>query len=169
MLKVFGKLLYAFAAELATFEAKVVQLMNESTPGLAVDLLPEWELDLGLPDECSNSIQTLVERQTAAHAKHVANYSGPSNQFWIDYAANLGMTITITEYFATTSVFRVDQDRVDRTPLGGVDGARLTSLRNRFRFTVNILVKSTVSVAYLECRFNQLKHSHTLITYNDLT
>jgi len=169
MKKILMKVVMAFAEELSNFESRVIVLMNEAIPGLSSELLPEWETDLGLPDACSTTIQTEVERQTAAHAKHVANYDGQNKQFYIDYAASLGMLITITESFGSLGIFRVNVSRVDRTPVEGVDGARLWSIGARFKWTVNLISAGSVSFEYLQCRFNQLKPAHTLAIFNDLT
>jgi len=159
----------AFAEELSNYQSRIVTLMNEAIPGLSTELIEDWERDLGLPDECSVSIQTLTERQTSAHAKHITNYDGQNKQFYIDYASALGMTITITETFGALGIFRVNVNRVDRTPSEGVDGARLWSKSARHKWSVNLLAVGSTSFEYLKCRFEQLKPAHTIVLYNDLT
>ena len=147
-----GKLFQAFADELANFQAFVTLFLNESIPGLAVELLPEWEADLGLPDECSKEIQTIVERQTAVHAKHTANYSGQHKQFYIDYAAALGINIAVQESFNNRAFFRVDKSRVDRTQADGIDGARVYGVTAVFRWKVTFNTDGSVSQEYLKCK-----------------
>jgi len=160
-----GKILMAFASEWERFENRVVQLINESIPGLAYELIPEWETDLGLPDACSKLAITLEERSAIAHAKYTGKYSGQSKSFYIGYAASLGFMITVTDSPGGTP-FRVDKNRVDRTPTGGIDGARLGSVGVLHKWLVTVLSSSSVDVRYLQCRFEQLKPAHTEIIWS---
>jgi len=164
-----GKILQAFASELTELESKIVQIINERVPGLSNELLPEWERDLGLPDECSELAPTQSERVAAVHAKYYGKYDGQSKDFYIQYVADLGGLITITDYTGSTNVFRVDNSRVDRDPVQGVDGARLRSKGSIFKWIVNVYDTGEVSIDYLICRFDQLKPAHTQIIWNDLT
>jgi len=163
-----SKLLKAFAEELERFYLFTVTLINEAIPGLSRDLLSEWEEDLGLPDLCSPLAGTDEERAAIAHAKYYSKYDGQSKQFYIDYAADLGATITVTDYAGAGAVFRVDYSRVDRTPLEGIDGARLRSKSSRFKWIVNVYNTGNVSLEYLQCNFEKLKPAHTVIIWNDL-
>lgn len=160
-----GKILMAFAVELENFEAAITLLRNENIPGLSYNLLPEWETDLGLPDVCSGAATTLAERQQVAHEKYTGKYTGMSKQFYIDYAAGLGFTITVADN-PGGSPFRVDKSRFDRTPLNGVDGARFASVGVLHKVSITIVGHSdTVSDQYLMCRFNQLKPAHVEIIW----
>lgn len=161
----FGKILMAFASELERFQTRVTELINEAIPGLSRQLLPEWEKDLGLPDTCSKLAQTEEERAIIAHAKYTGKYSGQSRQFFIDYAEKLGFSITVSDT-PGGAPFRVDKSRVDRTPLRGIDGARLGSVGvlQKWLITVTSLSPS-VDLRYLKCRFEQLKPAHTQIIW----
>lgn len=163
-----SKLLKAFAEELERFYLFTVTLINEAIPGLSRDLLPEWEEDLGLPDLCSPLADTVDERAAIAHAKYYTKYDGQSKQFYIDYAASLGATVTVTNYSGAGAVFRVDVSRVDRTPLEGIDGARLRSKTSRFKWIINVYNTGTVSLEFLQCNFEKLKPAHTELIWNDL-
>lgn len=155
----------AFAAELERFEQRITSLRNEAIPGLSHDLLTDWETDLGLPDTCSSLADTIEERQDIAHAKYTGKYTGMSKQFYIDYASSLGFTIFVYDNPGGRP-FRVDKSRVDRTPLDGIDGARLASVGVLHKVSIRIVgTSSTVSSAYLRCRIEQIKPAHIEIVW----
>lgn len=160
-----GKILMAFAAELERFEQMITRLRNEAIPGLSYYLLTDWETDLGLPDVCSKLASTIEARQDIAHAKYTGKYTGMSKQFYIDYAASLGFTITVADN-PGGKPFRVDKSRVDRTPLEGIDGARLASVGVLHKVSITIVGTSpTVSNQYLICRIEQIKPAHIEIVW----
>ena len=72
-------------------------LERESDPRTTFELLPDWERNFGLPDPCITEPQTLSQRQLAL-VMRMTMQGGASRQFFIDVAAMLGYTITITEY-----------------------------------------------------------------------
>jgi uncharacterized protein YmfQ (DUF2313 family) len=72
-------------------------LERESDPRLTVELLPDWERNWGLPDPCYSAPQTVAERQLAL-VMRMTMQGGASRQFFINIAAQLGYTISITEY-----------------------------------------------------------------------
>jgi uncharacterized protein YmfQ (DUF2313 family) len=72
-------------------------LERESDPRQTVELLPDWERNFGLPDPCYAAPQTIAERQIALVAR-MTLWGSQSRQFYINFAAQLGYTITISEY-----------------------------------------------------------------------
>jgi uncharacterized protein YmfQ (DUF2313 family) len=60
-------------------------------------LLPDWERNWGLPDPCYDAPLTIAERQLALIMR-MTMVGGQSRQFFLDVAAMLGYTITISEY-----------------------------------------------------------------------
>jgi uncharacterized protein YmfQ (DUF2313 family) len=72
-------------------------LETESDPRKTVELLPDWERAWGLPDPCVKAPQGVEARRNALVTK-MTMLGGQSRQFFIDLAASLGYTITITEY-----------------------------------------------------------------------
>lgn len=162
-----SKLLNAFAAEIAIFEEAVANLVDESVPGLAVDLITDWENMLGLPDECDELASTLSGRQAVAHAKYTASYSGLSKNFFIAYAASLGSSITVVEQFGGGTPFRVNNGRVTRTPEDGIDGARLWSLGVYHEWEVQIS-STDPNKDYLNCYFNKIKPAHTQLVWTEV-
>ena len=69
----------------------------ESDPRKTVELLPDWERNWGLPDPCYTAPQTIAQRQIALVAR-MTLYGSQSREFFINFAAFLGYSITITEY-----------------------------------------------------------------------
>lgn len=106
----------AMGRELARIEARAEDLLDEIDPRTSLELLPEWERAVGLPDEIVTSIPaTVPERRIAIMQKLLAR-GGASRQYFIDIAAASGFNITITEY--TASVARVGTFRVGQRLYG---------------------------------------------------
>lgn len=77
--------------------ARAVNLITDASPATTIELLPEWELSLGLPDVCAAQPQTLQQRQAAVLARFVGA-GGQTAGYYIAVAAALGYAITITEF-----------------------------------------------------------------------
>ncbi len=90
-------LLDAMSAELVRVDGRVDDLLREMDPRSASELLNDWETELGLPSACAPLAISLGERRDAAHTK-LTERGGQSRQYFIDLAAKLGFTITITEF-----------------------------------------------------------------------
>lgn len=91
------RLLDGMAEESARLHNRVMDLIDEYFPGTTAELFGEWETEYGLPDPCVTEAQSLVQRRAALVAK-VSRLGGQTPQFYIDLAAALGYTITITEF-----------------------------------------------------------------------
>jgi uncharacterized protein YmfQ (DUF2313 family) len=88
----------AVAIEPTRIQARDCDLLAESYPCGAVELLPEWEAAVGLPNECTELIQwTLAERQALVCA-WLAMQGGQSIAYFTALAALFGYTITIDEH-----------------------------------------------------------------------
>ena len=111
-----GRLLQALADELARVDARADDLIDEADPRTTYELLADWERVAGLPDPCVPEGQTVTERRNALVGRLTAT-GGQSRQYFIDLAASLGYSVTITEFRPQT----VD-DSVD-APIYGQDWA----------------------------------------------
>lgn len=69
----------------------------ESDPRQTYELLSDWERNFGLPDSCFTKPQTVAQRQ-AALVERMTMLGGQSRQFFINYAAQLGFNIAISEF-----------------------------------------------------------------------
>lgn len=90
------RLLKAWAEEFARLDARAALLTEEADARTTLELLPDWERALGLP-ECGLEYTTVEERRSALEAKLTAG-GAMTNAELIALAEVLGFTITITEY-----------------------------------------------------------------------
>jgi uncharacterized protein YmfQ (DUF2313 family) len=129
-------------------------LLVDAFPGQCVQLLPEWEQTLGLPDPCAGEAPTLQERQAQVLARFVGG-GGQSKPFFINLAKTLGFTVTITEFTgANAFLWRVN-----------------ASMTNAVYFRVGVStigepLSSINGTAVLECVFNALKPAHTTVEFS---
>ena len=80
------------------FELKASHLLEqESDPRKTIEMLPDWERNWGLPDPCYEEPQSVDERHQALMMR-MTMIGAASREFFIEIAAQLGYTITITEY-----------------------------------------------------------------------
>ncbi|CAP57506.1 YmfQ family protein [Gluconacetobacter diazotrophicus] len=96
-----GSLPYLIAAVWApTFQRngdRASNLLADAFPSTAVELLPEWESTLGLPDPCAGTSPTIEQRQAQVVARLTDN-GGSSIAYYTALAKSLGYDITITQY-----------------------------------------------------------------------
>src|SRR5260363_17238 len=77
--------------------ARANRLLRDICISSTVELLPEWEATLGLPDPCTGPLSTVQARRAQAVARF-ANTGGQSAAHFIRMAAQLGYAISITCY-----------------------------------------------------------------------
>jgi uncharacterized protein YmfQ (DUF2313 family) len=151
----FCKSIAAFAEELDRFEDQIVLLLTEMVPGLSTILLSDWETLLGLPDECSPLGATVSERQEIAHAKYTAKYfQGLNLDFYISYAASLGIVITIDKKESGSPFLSGYSRAGDR--IGGSDLRSIIIIHLPAGGTKNSL---------LRCIFGKIKPAHINFRY----
>lgn len=81
----------------ARLDARALELLTDAFPPTALELLPEWERSLGLPDPCSGAATTIQGRRAQVVARLIA-VGGQSVPYFIAYAATLGFTVTVEEF-----------------------------------------------------------------------
>ena len=86
-----------WARAYARVDARQTNLLTDAFPTTAIELLPEWEATLGLPDPCLGALPTLQQRQTQVYARLVA-MGGQSIPYLTMVAASLGFPVGITEF-----------------------------------------------------------------------
>lgn len=94
---VLTRVLGALAPTLQRVDADALALLVDAFPPTADQLLPEWEATLGLPDPCAGPLPTLQQRQAQVAARF-ANSGGQSVEFFQDFAAGLGIPVTIQAF-----------------------------------------------------------------------
>ena len=87
----------AIAEEFRRLEFRAELLVEESDPRTVFELIDEWEKDWGLPDACLGALPLLPDRRDVLTNK-IVNIANQSRQTYINRAAKLGYTITVTEY-----------------------------------------------------------------------
>lgn len=166
--------LAALANEFETSDAAARALLVDSFPATAVDLLPEWEESLGLPDPCAGPNPTLQQRQAQVLARFTGG-GGQSAQRFIDYAEALGFQIEITTY----APFRAGRSRAGQ-PVGGSDwshawrvtviarngGADFAAFRAGQARAGDALSSAAFSDAVLQCEFTAIAPAHTTIIFS---
>ena len=124
-------------------------LLAGALPGDSLDLLPEWEVSLGLPDPCAGSDPTIAARVNQVRARFIGS-GGQSVPFFTAFCSALGFTVQIEPY----APFRVGHTAGE--PLYGDDWI--------FAWAVRILASSdVVSIDVLLCELNALKPAHTCV------
>jgi len=142
-------------------------LLQDAFPATAVELLPEWESALGLPDPCAGESPTIQGRQAQVVAR-LTGVGGQSIPYFVAYALVLGYTITVTEY----SPFRMGCMRMGHA-LGSADWAHTWAVHaplhtvTPFRMGQSGMGEPLESWgnAVLECELNEVKPAHTLLNF----
>lgn len=92
-----SRLLGGIADGMARVDGRALALLDESDPYTALELLPDWERVVGLPDSCNPVSGTIRDRQLSIVRK-LAGEGGQSRAFFIRLAALLGLEIEIDEF-----------------------------------------------------------------------
>ena len=144
-------------------------LLSGAFPSTATVMLPEWETSLGLPDDCAISeINSIGDRQAAVVSK-LTSTGGLSPRYFVQMAATLGYTITITLFRPALCGLSVCGD-----PLNGDDWPFVWRV-NAPQTTIKY---AQAGVSYcgdplrswgnkqLECQLNRLAPSHLILLFN---
>jgi len=92
----------AWGAGFARNSARAENLLVDAFPASTIELLPEWEASLGLPDPCAGESATLGQRRSQVVAR-LSDNGGASVAYFTAFALALGYSITITEYAPSRS------------------------------------------------------------------
>lgn len=171
-----NKLLLGLAQVYGRNSDRAAQLLVDAFPTTTTELLPEWEESLGLPTKCAGLAPSLALRRAQVVARFIGN-GRPTKQFFIDYAAALGYTITITYGDAALQVPFLCGVNVCGDPLveGGdeanpwvwfVHGALLNV--EYFRCGVNVCGDPLVTAddnAALVCEMERIRPAHTVLRF----
>ncbi|NOG69823.1 YmfQ family protein [Roseicella sp. DB1501] len=157
----------ALTAGVVRLTDRAGNLLNETRPDTTLELLPEWEKSLGLPDPCWGTSPTLDARRSQVLARF-CDGGGQSVPRIIAYAASLGYTVTVTEY--TASIAGIARA-----------GDNLMSAAAAHTFTVNAALNTVryfragVSTAgeplssfgndTMICEINAMKPAHTVAVF----
>ena len=145
------------AQEPARIDGDAMGLLVDAFPPTAVQLLPEWEETLGLPDPCAGLEPTIALRQAQVTARF-QGLGGQSQAFFIAFAAALGFVITIQQFTGSMALANTWQVTVpgSGTTYALADEAVAEDFID--------LVSSNAQV--LQCEFARLKPAHTQLNWN---
>jgi Uncharacterized protein conserved in bacteria len=161
------KLLSAIAQTCERVDANAVLLLDEAFPDTTTLLLPNWERVAGLPDECSELGDTYEVRRLKLIQK-LTSRGGQAKDYFIEVAAALGYTVTITEF----RPFRIGISRIG-DPLCNEDWWfvwQVNSALNTiiwFRASKSGAGEPLASWGNvrLECIMNKYKPAHTIVQF----
>jgi uncharacterized protein YmfQ (DUF2313 family) len=152
-----AKFLEAIGEEWARVHNRGRTLVDEMDPRTAVELLPDWERLLGLPDPCvppASQPTTISDRQEAAYAALISA-GGQTADYFVEVAAALGITITIDE--TPYPPFLVQVDTVE-SPVNPAEAI--------FIWRVDAPASTpTAKRDQLECLFDRRKPAHTQVEF----
>jgi uncharacterized protein YmfQ (DUF2313 family) len=147
--------------------ARAVYLLQDAFPGSTSELLPEWEATLGLPDPCAGEAPTIQQRRAQVVAR-LANGGGQSIPHFVNFVAQLGYTVTISQF----APFRVGHRRA-----GDQVGTQDWAFTWQINSALNTITSFRAGVsgvgeplrawgnAVLECEVGAIKPAHTLLNF----
>lgn len=147
--------------------ARGLELLTDAFPTSTVELLPEWEESLGLPDPCAGTGQTVEARRNQVVGR-LTGLGGQSVPYYIGVAAGLGYAITITEF----APFRFGM--TFGMPLNGDAWAYAWQV-NAPQFAIEDFELGTSGFGepfaswgstVLQCELTRLKPAHTVLNFS---
>jgi uncharacterized protein YmfQ (DUF2313 family) len=148
--------------------ARANHLLVDAFPLTTVELLPEWEATLGLPDPCAGVAPTVQARRAQVVARFTA-LGGQSVAYMKSFALSLGYSITITQFMpARAGILRAG------SPLCGSDFAHAWRVNAPLNTSIAFLAGSSaageplssIGNAVLECELRQVAPAHTTVFFN---
>ncbi|WP_419900681.1 YmfQ family protein [Roseomonas sp. USHLN139] len=94
---VLARVCLGLAAPFSRLRARALALLVDAFPPTALQLLPDWEETVGLPDECTGDTPNLQQRRARVAARLTAR-GGQSVPYFVDVAAALGFAIEVEEF-----------------------------------------------------------------------
>lgn len=155
-----------FAPSYARSNGAAANLLVDAFPGSTVQLLPEWETTLGLPDPCAG-LQPTVQARRAQVVARLTGIGGQSAAYCIAQAARLGYSITIQQFAPSRfgQPFGASFGGTDWAYAWQVTVAQYTI--NRFRFGTDAFGESFASwgSTVLQCELLASKPAHTILNF----
>jgi len=158
-------LMLALSQEAARLYAQTNKLVVEGNPVTSVEMVPEWEVVFGLPDDCAPPPTTLAGRR-AAVASAFLSRGGQTVGYYLGLLEVIfGLTATIDENYPglpfTTGTGQEDS--------GSEAGDHLYSVSDALTWRLNMYgyeVGTQEMVDRIECLINRVKPTHTNVTFN---
>jgi uncharacterized protein YmfQ (DUF2313 family) len=166
---VIDAILEANASAIAQVEADAEALMLETDPRTADKLLPDFERCLG-PDPCGRDLdaRTVEQRQRLAHQRWTAT-GGQSIPYMIRIAANLGVDVTIEEFWPSRAGVLHAGQRLRPEGCQFVWRVNIPGLISVVRFRAGVSraghFLGTFELSSIECELRRIKPAHTHVVF----
>lgn len=160
-----ARLLAAIAEEFARLDGRARDLVREADPRTTSELLDDFERVAGLPDPCVPDVQS-VEARRSRLVQKLTGRGGQSRAFFIELAAGLGFTITITEFRRFTAVSACT-DGINADPWCHTWRVNAPSVRIDHMTATSTCAEPIRSWGneLLECVLTRLKPAHTHLLF----
>lgn len=162
------KLAQALARSFQHVDASAISLLTGGFPATALELLPEWEESLGLPDNCTIGETYTIERRRQAVVSRLVGKGSLSKQFYISLAKTLGYDITIDEFRQARAGFSVCGEAIngDDWPfVWRVNAQQTTYVQAKCGVTYCGEPLATWGNKILECTLKQLAPPFTVLLF----
>lgn len=145
---IIGRPIEAMAEGLARVHARAQQLLTESDPRETLEMLPDWERIMGLPDPCAGPSPTIEQRRAQVLARF-RQETGPTKEALEAFAADLGVIVEVDE---------VGPFRVGRNAMGDHLGPI------EFSHVIKVTAPGPPNTV-LECELRSVMHAHNAIIF----
>ncbi|MEG1824351.1 MAG: putative phage tail protein [Cloacibacillus sp.] len=158
------------AYELVNVDARKEALLREADPRKTEELISDWEIDYGLPDECTPLAATLEGRRGALLAKIRAR-GEMTPEWYLRLAQDLGYDVDLEEW----RPFVCAASQCGSTDMTGNENVRYVWSFRIFGTNQEYFVTGTSAcgdplgswrdAAEFICRVNKLRPSHTKVFF----
>lgn len=161
----------AIAEELAFAQKRLDQIVAESNPETAYELLEEWEADAGLPTACTKLLDRTLSQRRKDLIAQLNSSGGQSKAYFEMIAKSLGYDVNIIEYKPFVSGVSHSGDPIGKSECRFKWKVQVNTNGNLQTFRAGASTSGeklrTYSQGVLECVFHKLKPAHTdlLIQY----
>lgn len=153
-----AKLAAASADGFAVLHGRTTVLTEiESDPLQTVELLPDWELDWGLPDPCLPLDAAFAQRRAALLAR-INGGADPTPAFFVALALSIGYVVTVT---AATSGYGAGWQHV-----WYINAPTITSLHAHAGSSVAGDFLEIPGNTFLECVIRRAAPAHSIVLFN---
>lgn len=164
----FKKIVDTYAFEFCRVQERFNTFLKELDPRQTSELLTDWEIMLGLPDDCSTPGATVEERRNQVVQK-LTNTGGSSFEYFEGIAENLGFDVTVSDFTPFFAGQAKVGDKLHNDPVWTYwfQVTAPSDITTTFKAGVGKAGDKLVEVGNetLECTFDKLKPAHTNVLF----
>lgn len=165
------RLLNAWAQEFGRLDVRIRDLLEEADPRTSEELLADWELLLGLPDDCMQGVALSIEDRRRFAWQKLRARGGQSAAYFVGLAETLGVSgVTIDDKFLQPTCMGNCNDRlysqadefVWRVNVPqAVQHARMGNCNDDCNDAVQLYTPNLI-----ECPIRERKPAHTVVLFS---